>query len=198
MEYWPFWASGLALAAVAVGHALLTQRLMAVSGRFTALVNRLRHPGSERELEMTEAELVAAVAQATRETYGDAAVGAPEPLQAAERSLQLNPQSTSTHVIFFVALIAGGLISALLAGFEPPTASLRSEAFSEVFGSGPLAWLVLVAGGVLVGFGTRMAGGCTSGHGLCGVSRLQPGSLLATLAFFGSGIATALLIGVLR
>jgi uncharacterized membrane protein YedE/YeeE len=68
-----------------------------------------------------------------------------------------------------------------------------------LFGSNP--WLgpaILALGGCLVGFGTRMAAGCTSGHGLCGVSRFQPGSLLATVMFFGAGVATALLLGQLR
>jgi uncharacterized membrane protein YedE/YeeE len=45
-----------------------------------------------------------------------------------------------------------------------------------------------VAGGLLVGFGTRYAGGCTSGHGVCGLSRLSLRSLVATLCFMGSGI----------
>jgi uncharacterized membrane protein YedE/YeeE len=41
---------------------------------------------------------------------------------------------------------------------------------------------------MLVGFGTRMATGCTSGHGLCGVARFEKGSLLATCCFFGTGV----------
>lgn len=47
---------------------------------------------------------------------------------------------------------------------------------------------MLVAGGLLVGFGTRYAGGCTSGHGVCGLSRLSLRSLVATMCFMGSGI----------
>ncbi len=47
----------------------------------------------------------------------------------------------------------------------------------------------LVAAGLLVGIGTRYSGGCTSGHGVCGLSRLSPRSLVATLAFMGAGIA---------
>lgn len=47
----------------------------------------------------------------------------------------------------------------------------------------------LVAAGLLVGVGTRYGSGCTSGHGVCGLSRLSPRSLVATLAFMGSGMA---------
>jgi uncharacterized membrane protein YedE/YeeE len=49
---------------------------------------------------------------------------------------------------------------------------------------------VVVAGGFLVGFGTRLGGGCTSGHGVCGVARLSPRSLAATILFMASGFAT--------
>lgn len=50
--------------------------------------------------------------------------------------------------------------------------------------------LVLVAGGVLVGFGTRLGGGCTSGHGVCGIARLSRRSITATGLFIAAGAAT--------
>jgi hypothetical protein len=50
-------------------------------------------------------------------------------------------------------------------------------------------------GGCLVGFGTRLGCGCTSGHGLSGVGRLRPRSIVATLIFIGVGIATATILG---
>ena len=49
---------------------------------------------------------------------------------------------------------------------------------------------VLVVAGLLVGWGTRNGSGCTSGHGVCGLSRMSPRSLVATLAFMGTGFAT--------
>jgi uncharacterized membrane protein YedE/YeeE len=51
-------------------------------------------------------------------------------------------------------------------------------------------WATLVAAGLLVGVGTRYGSGCTSGHGVFGLSRLSPRSLVATLAFMGAGFAT--------
>lgn len=54
----------------------------------------------------------------------------------------------------------------------------------------PSSAAVTVAGGLLVGFGTRLGGGCTSGHGVCGLARLSPRSLAATLLFMASGFAT--------
>jgi uncharacterized membrane protein YedE/YeeE len=56
---------------------------------------------------------------------------------------------------------------------------------------GPLA---LVGAGLLVGVGTRMANGCTSGHGVCGLSRFSPRSLVNVLAFMGAGFATVYLL----
>lgn len=52
----------------------------------------------------------------------------------------------------------------------------------------------LVIAGLLVGIGTRYGSGCTSGHGICGLSRLSPRSLVATLAFMGAGFATVFVV----
>ena len=51
-------------------------------------------------------------------------------------------------------------------------------------------WPVMLTAGLFVGFGTRMGGGCTSGHGVCGLARLSPRSLVATLVFMASGMLT--------
>lgn len=53
---------------------------------------------------------------------------------------------------------------------------------------------LLVTGGLLVGFGTRLGGGCTSGHGICGLSRLSPRSLVATGAFMGVAAAVVFVL----
>ena len=52
------------------------------------------------------------------------------------------------------------------------------------------SWTALVVAGLLVGIGTRYGSGCTSGHGVCGLSRLSPRSLVATATFMGAGFAT--------
>jgi len=71
-------------------------------------------------------------------------------------------------------MLAGGLAVALLV-----PGALASTVHQPA--------LVLIAGGLLVGFGTRLANGCTSGHGVCGVSRLSPRSLTATAVFMAAG-----------
>ena len=56
------------------------------------------------------------------------------------------------------------------------------------------SWGMVVLAGLLVGVGTRYGAGCTSGHGVCGLSRLSPRSLVATLAFMGAGFVTVFLL----
>lgn len=73
-----------------------------------------------------------------------------------------------------------------------------------LFGSGlavapPLdafSWPRLLLAGLLVGIGTRLGNGCTSGHGICGMGRLSPRSMVATLVFIAAGIATVGLLGM--
>jgi hypothetical protein len=102
------------------------------------------------------------------------------------------------HLVFLASLVLGGLVSTLLSGHLELTMSLGSEQFKALFGNqGWLGPVMLAAGGMLVGFGTRMAAGCTSGHGLCGVSRLQKGSLVATACFFAAGVGVSFALGAL-
>ena len=56
------------------------------------------------------------------------------------------------------------------------------------------SWGMVVIAGLLVGVGTRYGSGCTSGHGVCGLSRMSPRSLVATLAFMGAGFVTVFLV----
>lgn len=83
------------------------------------------------------------------------------------------------RVAFLLAMVAAAGVWFLLAGVAPRSGF-------------PLSWLV--AGGLLVGFGTRLGGGCTSGHGICGLSRLSKRSLVAVLAFMGAGFATVFVL----
>jgi uncharacterized membrane protein YedE/YeeE len=81
------------------------------------------------------------------------------------------------RVAFLGGLVASPLLCALLAS--------RPVGIGIDAGNG-----VLVAAGFLVGVGTRYGSGCTSGHGVCGLSRLSPRSLAATLSFMAAGFAT--------
>ena len=78
-----------------------------------------------------------------------------------------------------VAFIAGLILA-------PLTGSLAGYVVAEP--QKPASWAVIVIAGLLVGFGTRLGGGCTSGHGICGVARLSPRSLVATAIFMAVAI----------
>ena len=56
------------------------------------------------------------------------------------------------------------------------------------------SWPVMIVAGLIVGIGTRMGSGCTSGHGVCGVSRLSQRSMVATVTFITAGIATVFIL----
>jgi hypothetical protein len=86
-------------------------------------------------------------------------------------------------------LVLGGALSALLSGGWAPT--WNAGMLDSVFALGPVAKLaVMFGGGLLVGFGTRLAGGCTSGHGIFGLSNFEPSGLVTTLSFMAAGIVT--------
>jgi uncharacterized protein len=94
---------------------------------------------------------------------------------------------------FLGGLILGGFLSATLSGGWTPTWSLGM--FDSVIRLGPagkLAWMFV--GGLFIGFGTRLANGCTSGHGIFGLSNFELPSLVATLSFMAGGILTTQLI----
>ena len=60
----------------------------------------------------------------------------------------------------------------------------------ESFGPSVVRWPLLVLAGLLVGFGTQLGSGCTSGHGVCGTARLSPRSIAATLTFMAAAVVT--------
>lgn len=90
-------------------------------------------------------------------------------------------------------LLVGGFLSAILGGNWEPTWALGVFDAEVGWGAaGKVAWMF--AGGLLIGFGTRLAGGCTSGHGIFGLSNLELPSLVSTLSFMAAGIVTTNLV----
>jgi uncharacterized protein len=90
-------------------------------------------------------------------------------------------QSTPGEARWRLAFLAGMLAAPVL--FRTAGGTLPNVAIEA---SVP----VLVVAGLMVGFGTRLGGGCTSGHGVCGIGRLSPRSLAATLVFMTTAVAT--------
>ena len=88
------------------------------------------------------------------------------------------------NFLFLIGLILGPLIYNLISGKE-----INISISSSL--------ILLIIGGTLVGFGTRISGGCTSGHGISGISRFSLRSIIATITFMIVGILTVLITGIL-
>lgn len=119
---------------------------------------------------------------------------------------------SATLLMVFKGRVAG--ISGILQGVFTKSSSERLWrsffVFGLVFGGGLSFWFIkhpftttfkpdlwqTVLAGLIVGIGTQVGSGCTSGHGVCGISRLSQRSIIATLLFISSGIATVWFIGV--
>ena len=93
------------------------------------------------------------------------------------------PKESLWRYAYLAGLIGGGLLFVRL--FDTASAGVAST-----------PWLMVA--GLLVGFGTVLGGGCTSGHGVCGLGRRSPRSLIATLIFMAAGMATVAVIRALN
>jgi uncharacterized membrane protein YedE/YeeE len=88
------------------------------------------------------------------------------------------------NLLFLVGLVLGPSIYTFISGQEINISITNSL-------------LLLIGGGALVGFGTRLSGGCTSGHGISGISRFSLRSIIATMTFMIVGILTVLITNIL-
>lgn len=96
-------------------------------------------------------------------------------------SLRRRATDLEWRLLFIAGLVGGG--------------RLIAWAWPAAFGArAPRAAAVLVVGGLLVGFGTRLGNGCTSGHGVCGIARLSPRSIVATMVFMAAGMVTVAVV----
>lgn len=120
-----------------------------------------------------------------------------------------NWRRESWNLLFVLGVVIGGILVSQLTEPTPLVVNEKLKAdlaqsgitdftpyvpadlfnFKEIFRL--RGFLMLVVGGFLVGFGTRYAGGCTSGHSIMGISQLQPASMVATVCFMAGGILTA-------
>lgn len=100
-------------------------------------------------------------------------------------ALKPRPHDISWRVLFMAGLICGGIIVKII----------HPEFFNF---DANLKISDLVIAGLLVGFGTSLGNGCTSGHGVCGISRFSLRSILATITFIVSGVLSVFLFSFLR
>src|SRR5436309_2834622 len=149
VEIWPWWVGGPAIGLYVILLLLVKHRLLSASSTFQYVVERVIGPTLGRK-ESIHAWLLADAAD-------------PEPDWLGR---------------YFVGLLLGGLVSAVLSGGFHPDATLPGLAAVYPYALATQAG-VLFAAGLCIGFGTRMSGGCTSGHCIVGVSGLQVPSIAA-------------------
>ncbi len=158
-EPWPWWLGALALAAVGLGFFVSSGNLLGVSG----IIGRLVDP-PEPELEPLQAAMLAeTIAQ-----FGPQTASLLTEPAAPEGAPRL---SFTAQLAFLLMLLAGGILGQLSMGGWKLQLTL-GDTFDRLWGTGGLSFVALISGGLLVGFGTRLAGGCTSGHGLSGLLRM--------------------------
>ncbi|MFE2490527.1 YeeE/YedE family protein [Streptomyces mirabilis] len=211
--YWPWWAGAIGLALVTIAYTLATDRSFGVSSAW----DRVLHWRSERHLERMEEEftddraLADALAAATAEHFGtgpgapglpQAPYGTSQPQDpdvestagASPSVTSLRPAPLVTQAALLVSIFLGGLIAAVTSGRFRLRLDMGPGFRNLVTASPTVMIALLFVGGVLVGFGTRLAGGCSSGHGLNGCGRLRPVSIVATAVFFGTAVAVSFLL----
>ncbi len=205
LAYLPWWSGALALSVIVLGFWLSLGRPLGVSGSWSRVVTWK----DDRHIDQVEAPfrnnpkmLQDALMKATIEHFGEPAVVAALARHSGSTGVDVSyptvrkvsaKGSWTMHACFLAMLVIGGLVASLVSGHFQPRFTL-GELHAQLFGSGMGYLITLFVGGAMVGFGTQLAGGCTSGHGLSGCSRLVPASLIATGAFFGTAVAVSLLI----
>lgn len=207
MEYWSWWQSALALSAITLGFWWALKRPLGVSGSWARVVmyrnDKLLHQ-AEAPFRNNPQLLKDALMRATIEEFGESAVqevlakraGMTDVAPMIVESGMPSRTPWTAHLTFLVMLVVGGLLSALYGGQLHVTMDF-GEIYNQLFGSGISAWVTLFVGGVMVGFGTQMAGGCTSGHALSGAPRMVPASLLATAVFFSSAVGVSIVLRIM-
>jgi len=106
--------------------------------------------------------------------------------QVLDRVLGRGAVDSAWRILFLLGLPLGAWLAVQLGWAAAPSAPPPLD--------GAAALVLVIAGGLLVGFGTRLGSGCTSGHGVCGLARLSPRSLVATVVFMAAGMAATFVL----
>lgn len=167
---WPWWVSGPLIGLYAVAFFVFAKRNLGASSGFPAALEALRGTDDPSRVDLSRPDDPLALPKSVRDP------------------------SPRWRVWWMAGLLLAGLLAWALGGQASGTLDLPgfTDTFRGVGLPGRLA--ILGLGGVLIGFGTRMSGGCTSGHAIFGISQRQWPSLAATAAFFAAGMATAFLL----
>ena len=198
-DEWPWWFTG-PIIGLFVGFYVWSQnRSFGMSGNFASLLDVLTWRRHTVGAEQQSVEESAAMLEGLIEKHGgdvDAAIEEMQQLQAGPASLS-QVAHNNTRAFLIIGVVAGALLEGFI-GRQGAFSLSMGAVFDETFGFGLAAQATLLAfGGILVGFGARLAGGCPSGHGLSGLSTLSPGSLIAVPSFMATGVVLTYILELL-
>lgn len=184
VEPWPWWAAGLGIGLFVLLYAWVYNRVIGMSSSLESSLREINKPLLPDAPQVSSFQ-AAALALAKARGMDPAAMGIEVPAAAStgsSRGIELIPR------IILLGVLIGGLVGGVMQG-STWAFGLGAE-FDAVYGGLPMAaqGSMLLLGGVMVGFGARMAGGCPSGHGLGGLSLLSPASFLVVAGWFVAGI----------
>ncbi len=166
VDVWPWWVGGPLIGLYVIVFLLVKNRLLSASSTFQFVTDRVLRP-----------------LLGGKDTSRDWLTG----------SMALDDPEPNWLGLYFIGLFLGGVVSTLAAGTFAADPGLAGMAATYPVSLARQAG-ILAFSGLLIGFGTRMGGGCTSGHCIVGVSGLQKPSMISTGVFFGSGIVISFLV----
>lgn len=197
-DYLNWWLGGIALGGLTILFRFLTGRTLGVSGSWKKVAFWRQESASEKAahaITQDQAGAANALLAATMAEFGDHAIDElPTDSKGEARPANATQHIPWTaHLLFLLCMTLGGLLWAFYTGNLHIQFEL-SAIHTRMSGGGWDMAFVLLVGGFLVGMGTQMAGGCSSGHGLSGCSNFSWSSLLATAIFFSTAVVVALAI----
>ena len=208
MEYWSWWIGGAALGLFAVVFSLLTGKPLGVSGSWLSIARRKDDAILKASAEVLDADpdqVKDDLMAMTMAEFGEDIVddipqrreGEADAVITDEPKLKQDFTPWTVHVLFLVTMFIGSYIAMITTVGDFAWSLELSPLHNKIFENDGEAWIALLFGGMMVGFGTQMAGGCTSGHGLSGSAQLIPASLLSTAIFFGSATLLTILMNAM-
>ena len=208
MEYWEWWIGGLVLGLFAVIFSFMTGKPLGVSGSWLSIARRKDDAILKASADVLDGDqdqvkddlMAMTMAEFGDDILADTPAGTPQRREGEKNAETTNEVTLkqdytpwTVHVLFLVTMFFGSYLATLTTGDFFLTVEL-SALHTKIFENTGEAWIALLFGGMMVGFGTQMAGGCTSGHGLSGCAQLIPASLLSTAIFFGSATILTILM----